>query len=227
MIQFSNKAISKVKKTAGTPNYVLRIGTSLLNPCRTFFKLWKSINERHLEYQLKIVTFEDDHTNILSTIENLGKNIDFFVGTCGSRPWLARCNFYPLGYHYLSIAVPHGHPLVDCISIDLSSLHGNTLMMGRRGDSEFIDKFRDILETEHPQIHIQDTSYYYDVEVFNECEQTGSVLLTLDVWEDVHPSLITIPLTEKFANPYGIIYSQDCTNEMKQFIELIENSITK
>lgn len=225
IMQLSDTAISKVRKAAGIQTHVLRIGTSLLNPCRRFFKLWKSVNKEHSEFQLKIVTFEDDHANILSTIENLGKDIDFFVGTCGSRSWLARCNFYPLGYHYLSIAVPHGHPLADYKVIDLSNLHGRTLMMGGRGDSEFLDKFRDRLEAEHPQIHIQDTPYYYDADVFNECEQTKSALLTLDAWEDVHPALITIPLAEKFANPYGIIYAKNCTAEMGQFIEFIKYSI--
>ena len=63
-------------------------------------------------------------------------------------------------------------------------------MMGRRGDAEFIDKFRDRLEAEHPQIHIQDTPYYYDADVFNACQQSGNALLTLDAWADVHPSLI-------------------------------------
>lgn len=226
MIQLSDKAVSKVREIAGAQKRILRIGTSLLNPCHIFFQLWKTINEKSSEYQLKIVTFEDNHTNILSTIENLGKDIDFFVGTCGSRSWLARCSFYPLGYHYLSVAVPHGHQLADFKTVDFSNLYGNTLLMGRRGDSEFLDKFRDMLEIEHPQIQVQDTDYYYDEEVFNECEQTGSVLLTLDAWEEVHPSLITIPLKERFANPYGIIYARNCTDEMKSFIELIDYSMS-
>lgn len=98
-------------------------------------------------------------------------------------------------------------------------------MMGKRGDSEFLDQFRDRLETEHPQIHIHDTPYYYDTDVFNECDKTKSILLTLDAWEDVHPALITIPLAEKFANPYGIIYAKKCSGEMKQFIERIKYTI--
>lgn len=225
IIELSEKAISNVKKIEGSSKYILRIGTSLLNPCRTFFTFWKSISEKHLEYQLNIVTFEDDHSNILSILEHLGKDFDFFVGTCGSRSWLSRCSFYPLGYHYLNVAVPYGHPLAGSKMIDLSDLHENTLMMGKRGDSEFIDKFRDRLETEHPEIMIKNTSYFYDADIFNECERTGSVLLTLDAWKDVHPSLITIPLKEKVSNPYGIIYAKNCSDEMKEFIEVIKASI--
>lgn len=95
----------------------------MLNPCRTFFNLWKSISEKHLEYQLNIVTFEDDHRNILSTLEHLGKDFDFFVGTCSSRSWLSKCNFYPLGYHYLNVAVPYGHPLAGYKTIELSNAY--------------------------------------------------------------------------------------------------------
>lgn len=95
-------------------------------------------------------------------------------------------------------------------------------MMGKRGDSEFLDKFRDMLETEHQEITIQDTSYFYDADVFNECERTGSALLTLDAWKDVHPALITISLEEKFANPYGIIYGKNCTEDMRGFIDIIK-----
>lgn len=48
-------------------------------------------------------------------------------------------------------------------------------------------------EKEHPQIILEDAPYHYDVKVFNHCEDGGWALLSLDVWRDTHPSLITIP----------------------------------
>ena len=51
-----------------------------------------------------------------------------------------------------------------------------------------------MLKTCHPQIQVEDTDYFYDLETFNTCEVTGSLLLTLACWERVHPSLITIPV---------------------------------
>lgn len=78
--------------------------------------------------------------------------------------------------------------------------------MIKSGDTELLDYFRTILNMTHPQIMITDAGYYYDMDTFNMCEQTGMFLLTLDAWSDIHPFLTTLPVQWDYQIPYGILY---------------------
>ena len=109
----------------------------------------------------------------------------------------------------------------------LQDLHGEHLMMVKSGDTELLDHFHDMLKMTHPQIIIEESGYYYDMDTFNTCEQTGTLLLTLDAWTDIHPSLITIPVKCDYKIPYGILYSKKPANEVRDFIEIIKENVNK
>lgn len=109
----------------------------------------------------------------------------------------------------------------------LQDLHGEHLMMVKSGDTELLDHFHDMLKMAHPQIIVEEASYYYDMDTFNTCEQTGTPLLTLDAWADIHPSLITIPVKFDYKIPYGILYSKKPANEVRDFIEIIKENVNK
>lgn len=98
--------------------------------------------------------------------------------------------------------------------------------MVKRGDSEGLDQLRDLLEKEHPQIQLVDMPYFYDADVFNACEQTNSVLLTLDAWADVHPSLTTLPVEWDFTAPYGLLYAKKPSTGVVAFLQAIESTVT-
>ena len=51
-------------------------------------------------------------------------------------------------------------------------------MLVKRGDSLSVDRIRNEIE-KYPQIRIEDTSQFYDMEVFNRCAQTQNIMLTL------------------------------------------------
>ena len=99
--------------------------------------------------------------------------------------------------------------------------------MVRRGDSPLNDFLRNDLEQNHPQIHIEDAGYFYDIEVFNRCAETGNVLLNLECWRDIHPSLVTIPVDWEYAIPYGLLYSLTPEKEILEFIDAVEKSLGK
>lgn len=79
-------------------------------------------------------------------------------------------------------------------SLRWGDLDGETIMMVKRGESPVINKIRDEIEEKHTKLTIADTPHFYDTSVFNECEQSVCVMKTLDIWKDVHPSLVTIPM---------------------------------
>ena len=179
MFADSDRALREARAAAQAARSAFCVGTSILNPCRPFMDLWYRFCGHFPGYQLHLVPYEDDHQGILGEIGALGEKFDFLIGACDSRQWLDRCNFLPLGEYRHCIAVPRGHPLAGRKGLTLAELHGETLMMVKQGDSPSVDRVRAAVEA-HPQIHIEDTPQFYDMEVFNRSVQTGHLLMSLD-----------------------------------------------
>lgn len=50
----------------------------------------------------------------------------------------------------------------------------------------------------------------------------GVLLLSLDYWKDVHPSIVSVPLKVNASQAYGIIYAADAPAEVRKFISAVE-----
>ena len=96
--------------------------------------------------------------------------------------------------------------------------------MVKQGDSPLNDSLRKELEEHHSKIRIEDTDHFYDIQVFNRCEQQGNVLLNLECWKDIHPSLVTIPVDWNYAIPYGLLYPLNPQKKILDFIDAVEKS---
>lgn len=222
LIDYSKKSIASAKAAAHTLDTTFCVGTSLLNPAKPFMDLWYHVNSQFPDYKLHLVPFEDDHAGILSEIGKLGEKFDFLIGVCDSKAWLSLCRFLPLGRYRKMIAVSREHPLAARQQIDIEDLYGETLMMVCRGDSGVNDFIRNDLERNHPQIHIEDTTQFYDLSVFNRCAETGHVLLTIECWQEVHPGLVSIPVNWDYSIPYGLLYSNNAPADVLQFVEAVK-----
>lgn len=220
LLEYSQKAIEEARQKEATVESTFCVGTSILNPCKPFMDLWYRVNEAFPGYKLHIVPFEDDHEGILSEIKALGEKFDFLIGACDSEKWLNLCGFQQLGTYQHCCAVAREHPLAKKERLTIPDLYGETLMMVKRGDSTAVDKIRDEIER-HPQIRIEDTPQFYDMEVFNRCAQTQNIMLTLDCWQDVHPALVTIPVAWDFLIPYGVLYPKSPSEDILRFLKLL------
>ena len=225
MIDYSEKALERARRYTEEYEKTFCVGTSLLNPCKSFIDLWTRLSPHFPGYRLNIVPFEDEHTNILTEISALGEKFDFLTGVCDSSAWLERCGFQKLGVYKKCIAVNREHRLAKKSIISLSDLHGESLMMVKEGDSALNDRIRADLKQNHPQIQIVDAPRFYDMNVFNSCAQSGDVLLTIECWQNVHPLLVTVPVEWDYAIPYGILYSKEPPDDVKRLIELVKGMI--
>ncbi len=216
-------AVARAKNAELTKGITIRVGSSLLNPSRVLTDLWAPLREKYPKYKFHIVPYEDTKEQILSVISSLGERIDLLVGSFNSKTMRETANYLNLGEYQLCVAVPQGHPLSARKELTLRDLHGEHLMMVKSGDTELLDHFHDMLTMTHPQILVEEAGYYYDMDTFNACEQTGSLLLTLDVWTNIHPSLVTLPVKWEYKMPYGILYSKKPSDDVEEFIQLIKS----
>ena len=216
----SQRAIQEARQAEAQQDTTFSIGSSLLNPCKPFVDLWYRINQVFPGYKLQIVPFEDDHEGILSEISALGVKFDLLVGVCDSALWLDHCQFLPLGSYQHCVAVSREHPLASRSRLTVQDLYGQTLMMVKQGDSPAVDAIRTEV-SRHPEIHIEDTPQFYDIEVFNRCQATLSVMLTIECWQDVHPALVTIPMDWDYPIPYGLLYPLEPRPQVQRLIDAV------
>ena len=83
--------------------------------------------------------------------------------------------------------MPKTHPLAKKKRLEITDLYHERLLCVSDGDCLNIDDFRKDVQTLYPQIILEDAGYFYDLDTFNRCEEQGCLLLTLDVWDHIHP----------------------------------------
>lgn len=225
IIKISDRAISQAKQIAMNEQQIINVGTSILRPCKTLVDLWSEIDDETLPVTIHIVPFDDTPAGMDSMLSSLGKDIDCFVGPCDSITWRESYNILHIKNGKCEIAVPRKHKLAKKLSLNWNDLEGETIMLVKRGDSPTLNKMRDEIETKHPQITVIDTPHFYDTSIFNECEQNGCLMETLDIWRDVHPSIVTIPMEWDYTMPYGIIYAKHPSEIVESFIRKISANL--
>ena len=176
LIAASERAIDRARQIAGAGQAVIRIGTSILRPCKQLMDLWAKADDGTQPFQIKLVPFEDDPASITAMMKSLGNEIDCFVGPCDSAAWKESYSIYPLGICKCCIAVSRRHRLAKKEILCWDDMAGETLMLVKRAQSSVVDRIRDEIETFHPYIHIIDTPNFYDMESFNACERHGYMM---------------------------------------------------
>jgi DNA-binding transcriptional LysR family regulator len=227
IIEMSKKSIENAKKLEKKETYTITIGTSLICPCTPLMDLWYKQNENHNEFKLKIVPFDENHSETLSTLKNNDTELDFIVTPCDSQNWLKNFNFLKLGTYKLSLVVPYTSPLAKEKIIDLKTLKNEKIMLITQGDSPQNNAIKKYIEENCSNVELKNAPFLYDINVFNECVENGYLLISLECWNNIHPSLKNIPITFESQVPYGIIYSKNPSKSALKFLELIKNSLKK
>lgn len=221
IIRASNNYIEKARNIAKKEKIVIKVGTSLLRSCKPLIRLLEKTDEASLSFQIQIVPFGDDPISVKNTLSSLGKDIDCFVGPCDSIEWRNKYSINQLGTYKCCATLSRGHKLAKKNILKLEDLYNENLILVKNGDSQTLNIMRNEIEISHPEITIIDTPNFYDTEIFNKCNQMNYIMETLDIWAEVHPSLITIPVEWDYEMPYGIIYSKTPSKSMLDFIEKI------
>lgn len=227
IIDYTNRSIKKAKKLQNKNTHFITIGTSLICPCKPLLDIWYQINDRYPDFKIKILPFEENHTNILNTLNSNGTPLDFIVSPCDSHDWLKNFDFLKLGDYKFCIAVPISHPLAKKDSISFEDLSGEKVTAITTGDSKQNQDILNKIKTICKDIEIFDAPFFYDIDVFNRCEESGSFLVTLECWKDVHPAFKTIPLSSGETIPYGILYSKTPTDDASKFLNIIKEVVNK
>ena len=221
IVSYSEEAVRRARNAGFEKNAVIRIGTSPITPAQILTDLWPKIHEHCSDISFQLVPFENTPENAREILKNLGQNIDVVTGLFDDTLLeVRRCAGLEISKEPLCCAVSIYHPLAKKEKLMVEDLYGEELLLMHRGWSSYVDRLRDEL-TEHRQIKIVDFDFY-DINIFNRCEQEKNVLLVIQSWNCVHPMLKVIPVEWEHCIPFGVLYSNEPSRTVQRFLEAVK-----
>lgn len=225
IIQYCKDSVTRAKNAMQESSNVIRIGSSPMTPAQLLMQLWPKIQAYCPDIKFQIIPFENTPENAREILANLGKNIDVVGGIFDETMLdLRRCNGLELSREPFCCAVSIHHRLAAKDKLKVQDLYGENLLLIHREWSHYVDRLRDNLWKNHNQIHIVDFEFY-DVNVFNRCENGNDVLLAIPGWASVHPLLKMIPVEWDHSIPYGLLYSPQPSETVSQFLGAVKMAI--
>lgn len=226
MVNYSKEAIERAKKAGNDEDDVIRVGISPMTPPQVFVELWPRIQEQYPEVKFKLVPFENTPENAREILANLGQNIDVIAGIFDETMLeLRKCNGVELSREPFCVAVALHHRLAGKKVLTPEDLKGERLLMMRKGWSCYVDALRAELTEKYPEITIADFDFY-NVDIFNRCENSNDMLLAIKSWESVHPLMKILPVEWDYKMPYGLLYAKDPSEKVEKLVRTVEG-ITK
>ena len=199
---------------------MIRIGSSPITPAQLLMELWSKVQTLYPNIKFQIVPFENTPENAREILANLGKNIDVVGGIFDDTMLDVRaCAGLELIRGPFHCAASIHHRLAAKDRLQFSDLYGENLLLMHRGWSHYVDRLRDDLWQNHPQIHLVDFDFY-DMNIFNCCENTNDVLLAIPGWANVHLLLKVIPMDWNHSIPYGILHSSTPSPVVQHFLDV-------
>lgn len=222
IIQYCKDAVIRAQNAMQEGEHIIRIGTSPMTPAQVLIELWPKIHERCPDIKFQLVPFENTPENAKEILANLGQNIDLVAGIFDDTLLdLRKCRGLELTREPICCAVSLDHPLAEKEKLSISDLYGENLMLMHREWSNYVDKLRDDLWMNHPQIHIVDFDFY-NVSVFNQCENSNDVLMAVAPWSSVHPLLKIISVEWDYSIPFGLLHSPDPSSTVRRVLEAVQ-----
>ena len=204
IIKYLEDSVNRAKTITSGDN-TIKVGTSIMTPSHLLLELWPNIHNLYPNLKFKLVSFENTPENAREILLNLGKNIDIVAGIFDDTF---------LDYRQREATE------VSKEKITLDDLKGENFMVIKKGWSSYVDKIREDLTNNYPEINLIDFSFY-NVEVFNRCESENNILLTIEYWKNVHPLLKLIPVDWDYTIPYGFLHSPNPSPQVEAFLKAV------
>lgn len=225
IIQYCRESVVRAKNAMQEDRNVIRIGTSPMTPAQLLMQFWPKIQEQCPGMKFQVIPYENTPENAREILANLGKNIDVIGGIFDDTMLdLRRCAGLELSRETFCCAVSIHHRLAVKDKLQIQDLYGENLLLMHRGWSRYVDRLRDDIWQNHGQIHIVDFDFY-NMDIFNRCENSYDVLLAIPGWANVHPLLKVIPVEWEHSIPYGLLHSPQPSEIVKRFLAATQSIV--
>lgn len=218
LIQYCKDSVVRARAAMEVLQEVIRIGVSPMTPPQVFVTLWPKIQKYCPDIKFKLVPFENTPENAREILGNLEQNIDVIAGIFDDTMLnLRRCRGMQISEEHFCCAVALHHRLAGKKRLTFKDLYGENLLMMRKGWSRNMDSLREELIEHYPQIQVVDFDFY-NVDVFNRCENSSDVLIAIQNWASVHPLMKIIPVEWDYKIPFGLLYAPEPSEKVKKLL---------
>lgn len=205
IVRRSDEAVARARLIQ-RGEHPVRVATSLLMKCRMLPGIWSRMIEDAPDTRIDIISLESAGVEPGNYLHGLGVSYDVMEGLYMSELYRGQCLFLELARASLCVALPRSLGAACPETVDGAMLHDLDLVLMKPGVSADYDAAHWYLAalganriTEVP---------FYTMELFADCELNKRAIVTIDLWEDIHPNLVSIPLAKPHSMPYGLIFSQ-------------------
>ena len=221
IIEVCNTAAANVRMANDTKRNVIRIGASPMTPSGFLSHMWPKISRALPDLTLKLVVFENKAENARRILANLGEDIDIVAGVfdegfVASR----RCAALELSKEPLRIMLSSTHALAAKPILKMEDLAGQKVLVNQRGWNFIIDAVADDMRAGEIPVDVEEYEFI-NVDIFNRCEEEGSLLVAIDPWRDVHPLLACKAVEWDYRVPFGILHSRKPSPKVRALLDVM------
>ncbi len=226
IIQYCKDSVTRARNAMQETENVIRIGTSPMTPAQVLVEMWPQLQKYCPTTKFQLIPFDNTLENAREILGNLGQHIDVVAGVFDETMLnLRRCDGLELSKEPICVAVSIHHRLAQKDRLTVQDLYGERLMLMHRDWSHYVDQLRDDLWKNHSQIQIVDFDFY-DVSVFNRCENNSYALMAVEKWQYVHPLLKILPVDWNYTIPYGLLHSPNPSPMVRQFLSAVQKAVS-
>lgn len=223
IMRYLKGAVDRAKEVSKRDTYTIRIGASLMTPANFLVDLWPKIQHYLPDIKFKLVQFQNTPETVRQ--KDFWQDIDIVVGVIDPGYLVEHeCGAEFLSEEPFRVSVSTQHRLAEKESLSVEDLYGERLMLIHRNWNGCIDKLRDDIEANYPQIEVV-TFDHYAVDAFNRCCEENCVILTIDPWKDIHPLMKVLPVDWEHRSPFGMLHAPEPSEMVSSFLDAVNLAI--
>ena len=191
----------------------LCVGTSMLEKCRLLYDLWILFSEHEKNYEIKMVTIDQDHA--------VPDRADLVESVNGHMPWARDFRFLEICQVPFGFAFSKDHPLAEKEIITPEDLRGEAIYSLNTGSSAEISSMLQELRDAGALLNFQIgavTSNLWEISFQKK------VLVVPICWEDILLHMTVRPCTWNHTIPYGIFYRPNPSPAASKFLDFIREA---
>jgi len=206
-------------------NAVVRIGITYGEAYHTLKTIISGVRTIHPDIDIQLTPYINSLENVRSYYKNFGQEFDVCLWMMDEVYLnLRHCSGRALYNFPITCAVSYRSELAKKDVLQIEDLYGKNLLLMHRNWNGCVDRLRDDLEQNHPQIKIVDFDFYEEP-VYNRCANSDDVLMGIDFWAEAHPTLKFVPVEWDHTIPFGFLHSPHPTETVLRFLDAAETIV--
>jgi DNA-binding transcriptional LysR family regulator len=223
VVEKCDRAVQMAKRLQAEDANTVRLGVSLYQSGQRIIELCRDLYLHGTDLSIKFVPMPDSYDAYKHAIANMGEEVDVLAtGRLHERDERGCC-MTVLEWQPLCFAVPISDELAMGDSLQLSALAHRRVHVPVQGYS-YIDAARDAIAREAPGVELVEFPNY-DASVFDECAQSGEVMLSSEFWSGAHPLLASVSVAWDKTMPYCLYYAEDPRPAVAKFVEALRGLV--